>query len=74
MSQSFTVEGNTLKIHDFQDRFDYWTSQDWREDITAVFASDGVTEIPDGTFQYFKSLAEVRLPASLKSIIAYARI
>ena len=71
MSASYTVEGNRLILHDFKDRFDYWTSQEWREQITTLIVDDGVAEIPDGAFEYFKRLREVRLP-SLTAIWGHA--
>ena len=72
MSKSYTINGTALTVHDFQDRFDYRTSQEWREQITTLWMDDGIAEIPDGAFQYFKRLEQVRLPASLKRIGASA--
>ena len=68
MSPSYTIEDNKLILHDFKDRFDYWTSQEWREQITTLSVDEGVQEIPEGAFQYFKRLEEVHLPSSLKRI------
>ena len=51
MSRSYTINGAALTVHDFQDRFDYWTSQAWREQITTLWMDDGIAEIPDGAFQ-----------------------
>ena len=68
MSESYTIQENKLYLHDFKDRFDYWTSQEWREQIEVLVIDDGVAEIPDGAFQYFERLREVHLPSSLKRI------
>ena len=54
MSTSYTIDENKLYLHDFRDRFDCWSSQEWREQITTLILDDGITEIPDGAFQYFK--------------------
>lgn len=72
MSLSFTIEGSALTVHDFRDRFDYWTRQDWRDRITSLVLDDSIAEIPEGAFQYFRNLEYVRLPESLKRIGASA--
>ncbi|MBQ7720172.1 MAG: leucine-rich repeat domain-containing protein, partial [Clostridia bacterium] len=68
MSSGYTVKDNKLFIHDFEERFDYLSSGEWREDITELIIDDGVSEIPDGAFEYFRNLEDVRLPSSLKKI------
>jgi len=39
MNKSYTIEKETLFIHDFKDRFDDWSSGEWRERITALVIS-----------------------------------
>ena len=68
MSSSYTIQENKLFIHDFKDRFDYRSSELWRERIAALVIDEGVSEIPDGAFEYFRRLEDIRLPSSLKRI------
>ena len=66
---AYEIQNGVMFVHSFdEEEFGYWKTRDFEDEVREIVIDEGIKEIPESSFEYFKHLEKVQFPASLTTI------